>query len=185
MTTGSWELPTGPVEINPELADRVLGSTPLFKDDIAAHMMEHAIEVQLPFLQMMNADVRIVPITVMRADYPAAKELGRSIAGAIREHGSEVLIAVSSDMNHFESDALTRDKDRLAIDRVLALDAKGLLNVTAEHEISMCGVLPTAIAIEAAHALGATKAELVKYATSAEISGDYSHVVGYAGFIIE
>ena len=184
MTGGAWEIPTGRVDINGELAGRLVESTKLFSPDTSAHLREHSLEVQLPFIHHINGNARFVPITVMRADYNDCVEMGGSIARAVLEYGKEVLLIVSSDMNHYESDKRTREKDRLAIEKILSLDAKGLLDVTSSMEITMCGVLPAAIAMVAAGSLGASTARLVKYSTSGEVSGDYAHVVGYAGIII-
>jgi AmmeMemoRadiSam system protein B len=94
------------------------------------------------------------------------------------------LIIASSDMNHYESDAVTRVKDRKAIDRILAMDAEGLFDVVRRENISMCGYGPTVAMLTAAKLLGASKAELVKYATSGDVSLDFDHVVGYAGIIV-
>jgi len=185
MTEGAWEIPTGVVEINAELAGRVAGSTELFSSDVSAHLGEHSLEVQLPFLYYLNRNVRIVPVTIMRADYGGCVEMGSALSKVISSYDKKVLLVVSSDMNHYEAEDLTREKDALAIERIKDLDAGGLLTVTASNNITMCGVLPAAIAIEAAGRLGAQKAQLVKYSTSAETSGDYAHVVGYAGFIIK
>ena len=185
MTEGEWEMPFGTMEINTGLAERIVASSTLFTPDTLAHAREHSLEVQLPFIHYLNAKARIVPITVMRADKKTSAALGTAIAGVIKGYEGDVLIAVSSDMNHYESDRMTRQKDQLAIAQVLALDPDGLLDVTDENEITMCGALPTAVALNAVKKLGATQARLVKYATSGEISGDLDHVVGYAGIVIK
>jgi len=184
MTEGSWGLPTGEVEVNRELAEMVTASSDLFSADTDAHAREHSLEVQLPFIHARNPGARIVPITVMDADHQACLEMGSALAGVIRAWDRPVLIAVSSDMNHYESDEKTREKDKRAIEKVLDLDDGGLLDTAIAWNISMCGILPAAIAISAARDLGSTSGELVAYATSAEQSGDYSHVVGYAGILI-
>lgn len=184
MAEGTWQTPAGDVEVNPDLADLLL-ENPLYSNDDDAHLHEHSLEVQLPFLLAARGDARIVPVTVMHATADETEELGKTLARAVRDYPREVLIAVSSDMNHYEPDDVTRKKDQEAIDRVLELDARGLLEVTARKNITMCGVLPTAIAIYACRELGSEKARLVKYATSADASGDFSQVVGYAGIVIE
>jgi len=185
MAQGSWVLPSGTSGINERLAGLILQSSPLFTEDMAAHLREHSLEVQLPFIQAVNPGAEIVPITVMDAGTEEIREMGESLARVIAGFGPDVLLAVSSDMNHYEPDDETRRKDRMAIDMVTALDPVGLLEVTGTEGITMCGVLPAAIALTAAKALGAERARLVKYATSGDTSGDYSQVVGYAGFIIE
>jgi hypothetical protein len=185
MARGAWEMPFGRVEINEALAASLLTSSALFTEDTEAHLGEHSLEVELPFIHCRNKEVSFVPVTVMRADYRECASLGTAIAETISAYGKEVLIVVSSDMNHYESDSTTREKDGRAIELLLALDAAGLLERTKAEDISMCGVLPAAIAIEAAKKLGASASRLVKYATSGNVSGDLDHVVGYAGIIIQ
>ncbi|MBI5644081.1 MAG: AmmeMemoRadiSam system protein B [Deltaproteobacteria bacterium] len=184
MARGYWDIPTGRVEINSELAGLLLDSG-AFSDDKAAHLMEHSLEVQLPFIRSLNKKASIVPITVMRGNADECAGMGEALAGAVLAYKKPVLIVVSSDMNHYETDIKTREKDKLAIDRVLKLDAAGLLNITSSRNISMCGVIPAAIAITASRLLGAREARLVKYSTSGETSGDMKQVVGYAGILIK
>ncbi|MFQ5586711.1 MAG: AmmeMemoRadiSam system protein B [Thermodesulfobacteriota bacterium] len=185
MPSGSWAIPTGTVDINSDLAHLLLEESHLFSPDENAHLREHSLEVQLPFVHHFNAEARIVPVTIMHLNAGDCEELGEAVARAIKKFDDEVLIAVSSDMNHYESDEVTRAKDKRALDRVLALDVEGLLKTTQDENISMCGVIPAAVAISAAKELGATSAKLVDYATSGDTSGDYDHVVGYAGIVIQ
>lgn len=185
MESGSWEIPLGRVLINEELAGHVTRSSRVYAPDAAAHLKEHSLEVQLPFLYLLNRHVTIVPITVMHMGLNGCLEAGRALAGAVKSYGKEVLIVVSSDMNHYEPDKRTRDKDKLAIEKAIELDAKGLLEVTASKDITMCGVVPAAIAITALKELGARNARVVKYATSGETSEDFSRVVGYAGIVFK
>lgn len=184
MPSGTWEIPTGRVEVDDKLASFILASSPLFQSDFEAHIMEHSLEVQLPFIHAINPEAKIVPVTVMRANVNECEEMGKALAGVVSKTAERVLIVVSSDMNHYEPDSATRIKDALAIERVEALDAKGLLKVAEKEDITMCGLLPAAIAIFAAKALGATEARLVSYATSGEASGDMEAVVGYAAVVI-
>jgi AmmeMemoRadiSam system protein B len=129
--------------------------------------------------------LRFVPITVGTGQYEALAELGEVMAAAITACGEPVLIVASSDMNHYEPDAPTRRKDVLAIEKMLALDPAGLYEVVMQHDISMCGYGPAIAMLTAAKRLGATKAELVKYATSGDVSGDQQQVVGYAGIAVQ
>lgn len=186
MTQGEWETPLGRVRINEELSNLIANSpSHRFSVDTLAHLGEHSLEVQLPFLCLQNPAVTIVPITVMPARFSECEEMGKDIANAISSYKNEVLMVVSSDMNHYESESVTKEKDQLAIDKVLSLDARGLIEVTQERGITMCGVVPATIAIVAARILGAKEAKLVSYSTSGESSGDFSHVVGYAGIVIK
>lgn len=185
MAQGEWETPLGNVKINTELAYSIIGFDPHnFTDDMEAHMMEHSLEVQLPFLRFLNPKVNIVPITVMQAPYPELLAMGDALAKAVSSYKGDVLIVVSSDMNHYEDQKNTEQKDKKALDMILKLDERGLLETAYRQRISMCGVFPAAIAIAASKTLGAKKARLSSYATSGEVSGDYGKVVGYAGVII-
>ncbi len=184
MTSGIWEIPTGRVPVNEDLAGRIVASSSLFEADGTAHLAEHSLEVQLPFLLRANKGVSIAPVTLMGTGAAAAREMGEALARVISEYGERVLVVVSSDMNHYESDSVTQKKDRLAIEKVLALDAAGLLDITSRRNITMCGVFPAAIALFAMKELGAEEARLVAYSTSGPVSGDMEHVVGYAGFTI-
>ena len=184
MSEGSWLTPLGEVAIDTELARTLQSRFPLLHEDSAAHHAEHAIEVQLPFIQSLVREFTFVPIVIGTAHFEALSALGATIAAAIKELNENVLIVASSDMNHYEDDATTRVKDSLAIERVLALDPQGLHRVVQEQDISMCGYGPGVAMLTAANRLGAQKAELVKYATSGDISGDRDQVVGYAGIVV-
>ena len=184
MTQGAWKTPLGEVEIDSELAGQILANSSHLQEDDAAHQYEHSIEVQIPFLQYFKPDIRIVPITLAYASGDVYKEIGKEIAKAIRELNREVVIIASSDMTHYESQESAKKKDTQAIEAVLELNEDKLLRRVEELDISMCGYAPTVTLISAAKELGAKTAELVKYQTSGDITGDYSSVVGYAGIII-
>ena len=185
MSAGAWKTPLGDVPIDSPLAGLLCSMNPELREDRSAHEFEHALEVQLPFLQFLaSGEIRFVPITVGTSDIGTLTRLGNAMAEAIEQAGEEVLIVASSDMNHYEPDAITRVKDRKAIERMLARDAEGLHEVVTREQISMCGFAPTTSMLIAGNQLGATQAELVKYATSGDIFGDRERVVGYAGVIV-
>ncbi|HXA04682.1 MAG TPA: AmmeMemoRadiSam system protein B [Bryobacteraceae bacterium] len=194
MANTTWQTPLGEVAADADIAARLLRRFPALEEDSAAHRAEHAIEVQLPFLQASRPELKIVPIAIGTSDFDVLRGLGETLAEVIADHHEEdqkaerqakVLIIASSDMNHYESDTITRLKDHKAIERVLAMDARGLWEVVLNEDISMCGFGPTVAMLTAAKLLGATSATLVKYATSGDVSGDYESVVGYAGIIVE
>ena len=190
MANTAWQTPLGQVAADPGLAAALVERFPALQEDSAAHRAEHAIEVQLPFLQAMQPELQIVPIAVGTSDFEVLRGLGEALAEAIADYEEKhppekVLIIASSDMNHYESDAITRVKDHKAIERVLAMDARGLWEVVMREDISMCGFGPTVVMLTAAKLLGATSATLVKYATSGDVSGDFAAVVGYAGIIVK
>ncbi len=184
MSEGSWETPLGEVAIDTQLAAALAERFPVLREDATAHLAEHAIEVQLPFLQAKRREVRFVPIALGTRQFEALEGLGEAIGEVLSQVNERVLVVASSDMNHYESDLVTRGKDRKAIERILAMDACGLYDVVVHEEISMCGFGPTVAMLTAAKIMGARQAELIKYATSGDISGDREMVVGYAGVAV-
>jgi hypothetical protein len=184
MSSGAWRTPLGTVTIDSSLAQSIRQGCHLVMDDAEAHADEHSLEVQLPFLQRQAGEFTFVPIALGVGGYAALESLGHGLAQAARRATQAVLIIASSDMNHYEPDSITRSKDQKAIDKILALDPQGLYDVLRREDISMCGYGPAIAMLTAAKDLGAQQAELVKYATSADASGDRSAVVGYAGIIV-
>ena len=181
---GAWETPLGDVPIDSEFAAALKHRFRLLHEDTAAHRSEHAAEVELPFLQIRQPHLKFVPIALGTGQFEILEQLGEAVAGVIAEQNKDVLIVASSDMNHYESDAVTRVKDHTAIEPILQLDARTLYDVVTQQHVSMCGFGPAVVMITAARKLGATCAELVKYATSGDISGEHDLVVGYAGIIV-
>ncbi|HZQ96593.1 MAG TPA: AmmeMemoRadiSam system protein B [Candidatus Sulfotelmatobacter sp.] len=185
MAAGAWKTPLGDVPIDETLARALQRQFPLLHDDFAAHRSEHAAEVELPFLQLRQPQLRFLPIALGTSRFEPLEHLGKALAAVIAEQNHPILIVASSDMNHYESDAVTRVKDHRALEPILALDPRGLYDVITEHDISMCGFGPAVAMLTAARESGATSAELVKYATSGDVSGDRDMVVGYAGVLVK
>lgn len=185
-TSDSWKTPLGEVGINNELREAILRNCPLVKKDEFAHVHEHSIEVQLPFLQVLQKTFSFVPIVIAQADIAVYKTMGEGLAAAIKELKIEkdTMIVASSDMTHYEAQQSAKDKDSRAIDAILSLDEDSLMERIEKFDITMCGAAPAAVMMAAAKHLGAKKGRLVKYRTSADASGDYSSVVGYAGIVI-
>ncbi len=180
----NWKTPLGEVAVDTELIDSIMGKTDLLANDASAHSEEHSIEVQLPFIQRISPGAKIVPITVQFGAMPEITEIGCSIAEAVKELKRDVVIISSSDMTHYESREAAQKKDKMALDKVLGLDARGLMEVVLKNNISMCGCVSSAIMIIAAKELGAQRAELVKYSDSGAVLNDTSQVVGYAGVVV-
>lgn len=180
-----WRTPLGDVPVNTALAAKLQSSYPALAEDGAAHAREHSLEVQLPFLQRRMANFSFMPIAVGAAGFMTLAALGSGIARALADFPEPVVIVASSDMNHYEPDALTREKDGEAIERILALDPKGLYETVRRRNISMCGIGPAIAMLTAVKELGASSASIAKYATSADTGGDPGAVVGYAGIIIQ
>ncbi|RII00265.1 AmmeMemoRadiSam system protein B [candidate division NPL-UPA2 bacterium Unc8] len=184
MSDGIWKTPSGEVAIDAELAEKILANSKNLKADDKAHMYEHSIEVQLPFLQYYTKKFCFVPIILAHGDFATYYEIGCAIASAVKG-GEKVLIIASSDLSHYEPREVARRKDSRVIDAILSLDGERLLKTVKDLEVSMCGYGPVVTMLSAAKALGATEAELIQYATSDETSGDSSTVVGYTGIIVK
>ncbi len=184
LSEGAWRTPLGEAQIDAELAAELKRACGLLREDAVAHQHEHSLEVQLPFLQRLKGDFRFVPIALGTDRFHSFEQLGTAIADVLARHMQPALLIATSDMNHYEPDDITRVKDRKAIERILALDPRGLYDTVRNEGISMCGYGPAVTMLIAAKQMGATSAELVRYATSGEVSGDRNEVVGYAGIIV-
>jgi MEMO1 family protein len=185
LSSGAWRTPLGDAPIDESLAKRLREACPLLREDSVAHSREHSLEVQIPFLQVLAPGFAFVPVALGTARFEDLVTVGEGIGRVLAESRDEVLLLATSDLNHYEDDVTTRRKDRKAIERLLVLDARGLYDTCRNQEISMCGLGPAVAMITALRFLGATQADLVQYATSADFSGDTSAVVGYAGMIFE
>jgi hypothetical protein len=194
---GTWLMPWGEVPVDQGLVLDLLDRFPGAQADASAHRFEHCLEVQLPFLQHIQTGrkttedarpLRIVPVVMSTTGRELCLELGRCLADLIQQHTvtgrDPPLLIASTDMNHYESDEVTRRKDAFAVEAIRHLDPQGLEDAVRTHEITMCGLGPTMSVLHAARLLGRSAASLVGYATSADVSGDCRRVVGYAGFIL-
>lgn len=184
LSEGLWRTPLGEAPVDGELAAELKRACGLLREDEVAHRSEHSLEVQLPFLQRLIKIFRFVPIVLGTDRYSALEELGRAVAKVVAAQPEPVLLVASSDMNHYESDEITRVKDRKAIEKILELDARGLYDTVRREGITMCGYGAAVVLLTAARELGVERAELVRYATSGDVTGDRAEVVGYAGLIL-
>jgi AmmeMemoRadiSam system protein B len=177
----AWATPLGPALVDAQLTARIQAACPVIEVDERGHA-EHSLEVQLPFLQCLCPEFTFAPIAIATGAYDILINLGEALAVV-----SPPLIVASSDLNHYENDRVTRRKDQIAIDAMLALDTRALFTALKRDRISMCGYGPAIAAITAAKRLGATRGELIAYATSGDaagaISGGRDRVVGYAGMV--
>jgi AmmeMemoRadiSam system protein B len=182
LSNGAWRTPLGDVPIDASLAKALTSECPLLREDHLAHSAEHSLEVQLPFLQVLAPGFTFVPIALGTVRFEDLVSVGQALARALAA-APDVLLLTTSDLNHYENDETTRRKDHKAIEKLLALDARGLYDTCRNERISMCGLGPAVAMLTALRALNSTHAELVRYATSGDVSGDTSAVVGYAGLI--
>ncbi len=182
ISSGAWRTPLGDAPIDETLATALKNGCPILREDRVAHSSEHSIEVQLPFLQVLSPGFAFVPVSLGTVRFDDLVAVGEGLARALAAN-PDVLLLTTSDLNHYEDDATTLLKDHKAIDQILALNPRGLYDVCRNAAISMCGLGPTVAMLTALRSLGTTRAELVRHATSADVSGDTTTVVGYAGFI--
>ena len=180
-----WETPLGTVEVDREVSRLLMGACDFLAPDEHAHRYEHSVEVQVPFLQRVFEGFSIVPIVMLLQNCEVAESLGRAMARVIEENGLRAYIVASTDFTHYEPDDVAKRKDRLAIEKITALDHRGLYDAVVETPISMCGPGPVMTLIVAARELGATRVTLYKYATSGDVVGERSAVVGYASLGFE
>lgn len=180
-----WETPLGNVNVDSELSKRLLEKSRYLQSDSTSHIPEHSIEVQIPFLQFINPDIKIVPILISSMyDANPWYEIGYTIALAVNEIKKNVLIIASSDFTHYENSDQAEKKDKLAIEKIMKLDVDGFLDTVSQYDISICGVAPIVAAIIASKTLGANRSILVEYTNSGNVSGEFDQVVGYAGIML-
>jgi AmmeMemoRadiSam system protein B len=175
---GHWTTPLGDVEVDKKLAQRLLGD--VIKTDETAHVHEHSIEVQLPWLQYLYGKLRIVPIVMLAQDVETARVVGESIGKA----GGNLVVIASSDLTHYEPHSVAMEKDSSIIEAIVALDEEELYERYERLRCTMCGYGPVAAAMVASKQMNGNKASLLKYATSGDTSGDFSRVVGYGSIVI-
>jgi len=181
---GAWSIPGGSLDVDVKLAEALLDADSNITPDASAHTGEHSIEVILPFLNRLNPATTIVPIAISMPSLWVLRQVGVAIGRALKAFGRPVSMVVSSDMSHYISHDEARKKDSMALDEVVKLDPSGMFDVVRSNNISMCGVMPMTVGLFAALELGATRGELIAYATSGEVSGDFEQVVGYAGVLV-
>lgn len=181
MSEGIWRTPLGDVEIDSDTALRISRYATIVDIDPSAHMYEHSIEVQLPFLQYIyGKSFRLVPICLRMQDLSTTREVGKAVGKALS--GTNSIVLATSDLTHYEPQEIANKKDNLVIEAITKLDEGGAMAVVDSHRVSACGTGPISVAIVASKDLGAGKAELLSYKTSGDITGDQSSVVGYSSF---
>jgi len=183
MVEGRWRTPLGELEIDAQMAEDILKNSKIIKNDKKAHQYEHSIEVQLPFIQyIFGNDIKFVPICMTRQDINTDIEIAQSIFSSLVD--KNILIIASSDFTHYEPQEYAENVDKQAINAILEFNPKKLYDIIYRQNLTMCGPGPITVMLIVCETLGAKKAELLKYATSGDVSGMYNQVVGYASIII-
>ena len=183
MRDGAWETPLGQVEVNGGLAAEIAKRSEALDFDDFAHSRDHCLEVQLPFLQYIKKKFTIVPVVLIMQDIDTAFDLGKAIADAVQETGANAMLVASSDLTHYEPNDMAHKKDTQLIDAMLSLDVNKFYAVLERMDVSACGYGAIASVMVAARSLGAARGELLKYATSGDVTGDESAVVGYSSVV--
>ena len=184
MAEGVWRTPLGDVPVNTEVAKAIQAASSYVDLDDKAHLYEHSIELQLPFLKhIFGEGFDMVPIAMLLQDLEVSRDVGEAVGKALK--GRNAVIIASSDMTHYEAQSSAEKKDQAAINAILSLDEGALFETVERLGITMCGVGPAAVMLVAAKALGAGEAVLLKYATSGDITGDRSGVVGYCSMAVK
>lgn len=181
---GLWRTPLGDIEVDEEVVDELVHVCNLVEKDQEAHEREHAAEVQIPFIQYCNPHSKIVVMVISSRNITDLKNIGKSLSRVLQKLRPDALVVASSDMTHYESQASANRKDRVAIDEILALNEDNLYNTVRDMHITMCGIYPAVTMLVCSKERGAKKAELIRYETSGDITGDYDQVVGYAGIVV-
>ena len=183
MAEGKWKTPLGELEIDTETAEDILKNSKIIKNDTKAHQYEHSIEVQLPFIQYIyGKNIKFIPICMTHQDINTDIEIAKSICSSVVD--KNILIIASSDFTHYEPQEYAENVDKQAINAILDFNPKKLYDMIYQQNLSMCGPGPITVMLIACKILGAKKAELLKYATSGDVSGMYDQVVGYASLIV-
>ena len=185
MKDGTWETPLGDVQINSEMAEEIRRRSPALNFDDYAHSRDHCLEVQLPFLQRIKQDFKIVPVVLVSQNRDIALDLGNAISQTIKEMDTleSTLLLASSDFTHYEPNSEAHKKDGELIKTILSLDVNKFYTILERMNISACGYGAIATMMVAAKNLGAKRGELLKYATSGDVTGDVSAVVGYSSIV--
>ena len=181
----AWATPLGHIPVAVNLRDYLVHNILKLSVDDQAHKYEHSLEVMLPFLMRRQPELQIVPISLGHLSLADCLQLGTALADALNGWKEEVLLLASTDMNHFSTAARSEELDHMAINEMTNYNPQGLYQVVRDNRISMCGVLPAVIVMQAAHELGARTCQLVRYTHSGQVNGDNSRVVGYAGFTLQ
>ena len=183
MTEGAWQTPLGEVPIDTEFASQLVDNYPLLDDEPSAHVQEHSCEVQLPFLQELGQDFKLVPICMMMQDLETSQELGGVIASTAHQLGQDLVVIASTDFTHQMPHKVAVAQDKKILEAIESFDEQEMFNRIISNNVTMCGYGPVATTMAASKAMGAHSAKILKYATSGDTSGNYTAVVGYGSAV--
>ena len=182
MKECKWQTPLGNVEVDSESSVELNKISGVIELDFYSHTREHSLEVQIPMLQeVYSHQFKIVPVILINQDYTTVKQVGSAIAKIAKR--KKAVIIGSSDLTHYEENSVAHKQDKLLIEPILKLDLDDFYRVLQENQVSACGYGAIASTMLACKELGATQGTLLKYATSGDIAGDMTSVVGYPSIV--
>lgn len=181
---GIWRTPLGDVEVDEEVVKFVSAFSGIAAPDTKAHIYEHSLEVQLPFLQFVLSDrFKIVPITVMAQVPSISRALAEAVMRVREEVGIDAVVVATSDLNHYEPHEVALRKDPLVLEEFLKPDPEGVFRAVEEHGVSACGPAAMAMLAHMAKIVG-TRPRILSHATSGDVTGEKEWVVGYASAMV-
>ncbi len=182
---GEWITPLGSVEVDNQFADEIISQSDIASADYSAHIREHSIEVQLPFLQYFSSDFKIVPITMGTQNFVTSSDLSRSISEAGKKLGKSYAVIASTDLSHFNNQEKANKVDSFVLEDIEEMNEFKLFEEVVQYNITMCGYGPVMTTISISKAANKNKAEILAYRTSGDVTGDFTSVVGYASGVFK
>ena len=182
---GSWITPLGNVEVDAEFADAVIDASDFASADFSAHIREHSIEVQLPFLQYFSDDFKIVPITMGRQNFVTSSDLAKAIFEAAEKLDKSYCVIASTDLSHFNNQEKANKVDAFVLEDIEEMNEFKLFEEVVQYNITMCGYGPVMATMSLSKKVNKNTSEILAYGTSGDVSGDFTSVVGYASGIFK
>ena len=182
---GQWITPLGTVDVEDEFADAIISASDIAVPDFNAHLYEHSIEVQLPFLQYFSNDFKIVPITMGSQTFSASSDLANAIYEAANKLNKSYCVIASTDLSHFNNQEKANKVDGFVLEDIGEMNEFKLFEEVVQYNITMCGYGPVITTISLSKRTDKTDCEILAYRTSGDVTGDFSSVVGYASGIFK
>ena len=182
---GEWITPLGNIEVDSEFANKIIDSSDIASADFSAHLREHSIEVQLPFLQYFSSDFKIVPITMGKQTFVTSNDLANAIFNAANELNKSYCVIASTDLSHFNNQEKANKVDGFVLEDIEEMNEFKLFEEVVQYNITMCGYGPVMTAISLSKRCGKNNSEILAYGTSGDVSCDFTSVVGYASGIFK
>lgn len=182
---GEWITPLGSIEVDGEFADSIISHSSIAKAEFSAHIHEHSIEVQLPFLQYFSDDFKIVPITMGSQTFSASSDLAKAIFDAADDLDKSYCVIASTDLSHYNNQEKANKVDGFVLEDIEEMNEFKLFEEVVQYNITMCGYGPVMTTISLSKMSNKNTCEILAYGTSGDVSGDFTSVVGYGSGIFK